>query len=216
MLRGLIVGLLLANALFWAWTQGWLTDVVGIDPQGEHEPHHLATQIDPDAIHLLAATGAAATAKPACLEAGPYTPAEIGRIEATVRGALPEGSWTLVRREKPGSWFIYMGRYTAPGAMQRKSEELKRLGVAFEELRFFPELEPGFSFGRYSRIEDAQEALKRLAAQRVRTARLVQLAPPLVTNAIRIPAAGPELQATAAGLKDQLAGKAFGACREGA
>jgi hypothetical protein len=215
MLRGLVVGLLTANLLFWAWTQGWLTNLVGIDPRGDHEPQRLAAQIDPQAIRVLQpGSVAVAVPKPMCLEAGPYTPAEAPKVEAAARTALPEGAWTLVRREKPGSWIIYTGRYASRESQQRKADELKRLNVAFEELHGVPELEPGFVFGRYNLREDAQEAAKRLSAQRVRTARVVQLVAPSVTQAIRIPKADAALQATAAALKPQLAGKTFSACRE--
>ncbi|MEW6695603.1 MAG: SPOR domain-containing protein [Pseudomonadota bacterium] len=59
MLRGLVIVLLLANALLWAWRQGWLGDAgLGAVPSGR-EPERLAQQVEPHRLRLLNPPGAA-------------------------------------------------------------------------------------------------------------------------------------------------------------
>lgn len=53
MLRALVVILMLANLAFYGWTQGWLTDVLGLSPDGDREPQRLMAQIDPAALRVL-------------------------------------------------------------------------------------------------------------------------------------------------------------------
>jgi hypothetical protein len=57
MLRALVVFLMLANAAFYSWTQGWLTDVLGLSPDGDREPQRLSAQIDPTALQVLSPGG---------------------------------------------------------------------------------------------------------------------------------------------------------------
>src|SRR5687767_1520963 len=99
MLRLLVVLLLAANGLFYAWTQGWLGDVFG-HPRGEREPARLAEQVRPDDVRLLppraaSAALAAAAGAPVCLEAGPFAGAVLDAAERQL-AALPPGSWTRV------------------------------------------------------------------------------------------------------------------------
>lgn len=50
MLRTLVLILLLVNAAFFAWSQGWLDQVVGVRPGVQHEPRRLALQVNPDRL----------------------------------------------------------------------------------------------------------------------------------------------------------------------
>jgi len=100
MLRTLVVLLLVANGAFFAWSQGWLDAVTG-SARGEREPARLAAQVRPDDVKLLspraasAALAAAATGGPVCLEAGPFTGAELEAAERRL-ATLPPGSWSRV------------------------------------------------------------------------------------------------------------------------
>src|SRR5690349_21298017 len=126
MLKGLLAGLLVANLLFWAWTQGALTSRTGQDPKGDREPQRVAEQRHPERIRVLAPGSLEKAApRPVCLEAGPFTQAELSKVEGAARGALPDGSWLLIRREKPGSWMTYMGPYNNRSFLQRKGDELR-------------------------------------------------------------------------------------------
>lgn len=215
MLRGLLVGLLVANLLFWAWTQGALTSLTGQNPQGDREPQRVAEQRHPERIHVLPPGSLEKTApRPQCMEAGPFTQADLAKVESAARAALPDGSWLLIRREKPGSWMTYMGPYNNRSFLQRKADELRKQSVAFEEVESSSSYAPGFAFGRYGRYDDALEALRRLQAQKVRPVRVVQIAPPSVSYTVRVPKADGAAQATAVQLKDPFGGKGFGNCRD--
>ncbi|MFM2065099.1 MAG: hypothetical protein RLZZ584_8 [Pseudomonadota bacterium] len=213
MLRALAVLLLVANLAVFGWTQGWLVGLIGQGPDSDREPRRLAAQVNADSIKVInPATLARLQNQTVCLEAGPFSQAELVQIDSLARSALPEGSWSLLTREKPGSWLIYMGKFPNREAMQRKADELKRLNVAFEELRGPAELLPGLGMGRFGRSDEAQESLRRLVERRVRSAKVVQLVAPSVSHHLRVPKADAALQASAASLRDQLLGKPFGAC----
>jgi len=69
MLRALVALLLLANAVFWVWSQGWLDDVVGIRSTGEREPQRLAQQVRPEIVRVLPGAGPAVPGTPAAASA---------------------------------------------------------------------------------------------------------------------------------------------------
>jgi hypothetical protein len=69
MLRALVALLLLANAVFWIWSQGWLDDVVGVRSTGEREPQRLAQQVRPEIVRVLPGAGPAAPVTPAAASA---------------------------------------------------------------------------------------------------------------------------------------------------
>ena len=58
MLRALLLLFLVANAVLWAYGQGWLA-AVGWSPQDHREPQRLAQQVAPQALRLLPPEGAA-------------------------------------------------------------------------------------------------------------------------------------------------------------
>lgn len=188
MLRSLLVSLVAANLGLFAWTQGWLGDVAGVSPERDREPQRLERQVAPDAVRILPPSTLVRQAPaPVCLEAGPFTSAELPQAERALRQVLPDGGWTLVTRERPGAWMAYMGRYTSRETMQRRADEMRRNEVAFEEVRGLPEYEPGFVFGRYNSEGDAQQAVQRLQARKVRFARVVRLEAPSTSHTLRVP-----------------------------
>lgn len=84
MLRTLALGLVGANLLFYAWTQGWLGAAAPVPPalQGR-EPDRLEQQVRPDAVTVLRPRAAAALAAqgastPAPSGAGASAPASSG------------------------------------------------------------------------------------------------------------------------------------------
>jgi hypothetical protein len=213
MLRLLAIVLLVANLLIFGGWQGWLAGVIGGGPDSDREPRRLASQVNGDAIKVVNPVALARMqSQTVCLEAGPFSQAELVQIDSLARSALPEGSWSLLTRERPGAWMVYVGKFAARDAMLRKAEELKRLNVPYEELRAPADLVPGLVLGRYGRNDEAQEALRRLADRRVRSARVVQLAAPAVSHHLRMPRADAALQASAVSLREQLLGKPFAAC----
>jgi hypothetical protein len=148
-----------------------------------------------------------------CLEAGPFASADVPRLEAALREALPSGTWTLTPRERPPQWLAYLGRFNDSEALRARADVLRDQNVRFEEVRGAPELEPGISLGRFDREADAREELRRLAQRGVRDVRVVALGPATApTYRLRIEQADSLLMAMTLRLKDKLQGKSLGLC----
>jgi len=217
MLRAWVALLLLANAAFFAWSQGWLDGVTGFRARGEREPERLLRQVHPEAVKVLspqavAAAASAAEARLACLEAGPFGPAEAITAEAALSGVLPTGGWTRVKVDTPGVWIVYMGKYPNREAQQKKEDELARIKVAFEALKNTPEHEPGLSLGRFDNRAGAEAALAQLTLRGVRRATVVELSKPSTAQLLRISRADGELAAKLAALKADARALGFAAC----
>ena len=213
MLRALVALLLVANLAFFGWSQGWLDGVVGVSARGDREPERLARQVDPDRIVILSAANAVLPAtQMACLEAGPFTPAEAAAAEAALQGLAPAGSWTNVRTEKPGTWLVYMGSYSDREALRRKEEEIRRVRAEFEEVSVPGEGEFGLSLGRFEDRALAERALIQVQQRGIRTARVVQASPTAVFHMLRIERADPALATQLTSAKADALGKGFYDC----
>ncbi len=225
MLQRVALLLVIANLLFFAWTQGWLDGITGLRAQGDREPERLARQVRPESVRILepseavpdaAAPPAAGAAEPtACLEAGPFaTGASISAIAAlqSAQPPLPAGSWADVTVERPGSWMLYMGRYANRDALAKKEEELRRTRVTFEEVKSPPEYELGFSLGRYDQRAAADKALEQLNLRGVRSARVVELAAPATLHLLRVDKADRPLAERLAALRSSALGRGFVPC----
>jgi hypothetical protein len=223
MLRALLLLLLLANALFFVWTRGWLAPAWPPPGRGDHEPGRLTAQVRPETVVVVtpaaaaAAGAAAAAARPVCLEAGPLSDAEIEpAIAALTEAGVPEGKWQRERVERPGTWAVYFGRFADDAALRAKQDELSRLKLAPQPVTAPPELVPGLMFAPAARREDADAALAALAQRGVRTARVVALPPPPPQHWLRAAQADADLQARLLALKSPalagVAGAGFIAC----
>ena len=216
MLRAAAIALVLANAAFFAWTQGWLDSVVGVRAIGDREPERLLRQVRPETIRILPPSALAAASPPACLEAGPFAAADLATAETALRTAWPTApadAWSSVKVDQPGAWIVYMGRYPNRDVLNRKQEELARRNVAFEEMHTPAALGPGLSLGRFDDRAEADKALEQFTQQGIRTAKVVELTTPTSVYLLRVDAADAALAALLSGLKaDALLGKAFTAC----
>ena len=234
MLRLAVIALLLANAGYYAYTQGWLRSA-GLAQPEQAEPLRVQQQIRPETLKVLrtqgttaaptppappataADAGASATAAAApaadageCLQAGVFDEKQAAALR-TAAASLPQGSWTLEPTPITGRWMIYMGRFDDQDTLDKKRAELRARKVDFD--RAGGTLELGLSLGRFSTEEAAQRGLTALNAQGVRTARVIlerQAAPgfmlklPAVTDAQR--------QQWLATLRPAMAGKTLGSC----
>lgn len=101
MLRSLLLVLVAANLLFFAFTRGWFDGVMGLSSRGDREPERIAAQVRPETIRVLPPdiAASAVAAGSSCYEAGPFSAADALGAEAALRSALPPGSWTDVRAE---------------------------------------------------------------------------------------------------------------------
>ena len=217
MLRAGVALLLLANAIFFAWSQGWLDGLTGFHARGDREPERLLRQVHPEAVKVLtpravAAAASAAEARLACLEAGPFGTADAGSVEAALGSALPAGSWTRVKVDTPAVWIVYMGKYPNRETQQKKEDELARIKVAFEALKNAPEYEPGLALGRFDNRADAELSLAQLTLRGVRSAKVVELGKPSSAHWLRVARADSELAAKLTALKVDARVLGFAAC----
>lgn len=237
MLRLVVILLVLANAGYFAWTQGLLAPL-GLSTQVQSESHRLQEQVQPEAIRLLNAprtdtasrtpptvqaaapveTSAPQTAAPvasppatACWRVGGYTPAQADALRQALQGqpALA-GLWQLDEAQTSGRWIVYMGKLNDE-LMARKKTELKEMNVEFREIRGGV-LGPALALGTFSTEAAAQQGLAIVTRKGVRTARVVQERPEATVFALRLPAVTDEQRAAVEALGEVLAGKRLSPC----
>lgn len=177
MLRVFVLLLLLANAVFFAWTQGALDQVLGIRSIGDREPERQAQQVRPGDLIVVSAASAVAVQPTAtqCLEAGPFSPAQVSAVEQAATSTQAGLTWSRRSAELPAVWALVMGPYPNRDALEKKIEELKRTRVTFEELTTPVNFRLALSLGRYESQQKANAALAALSNRGIKTARAVQL-----------------------------------------
>jgi len=219
MLRLLVLLLLLANGLYFAFTQGALREW-GFAPTQQAEPQRMGQQVRRESIRLLGAdeargleTAAAAQQRsPDCLQAGMFEEAQVAALRPALESLLPAGGWTLEPSVEPARWIVYMGRYPGTDAVNRKRAELRQLGISFENLAN-PALEPGLSLGGFASQAAATQYLDTLAQRGVRTARVLQERDELRGQVLRLPAVDEVVRARLDDIRALLGGKGLRACR---
>jgi hypothetical protein len=111
MLRTLLLLLLLANALVFAWSHNWLEPLLPAPGQADREPARLASQVHPEAVRILPptaasdATGAARQSALRCVEVGPFGLVDAAAAEAALEaGGLASGAWERDLRGPAQVW----------------------------------------------------------------------------------------------------------------
>lgn len=217
MLRTLVVALLLANAAYFAWANGYLR-AQGLAPQQDNEPQRLAQQIQPEGLRVLTAeesrrssAAAAPSATPVCLQTGMLDVPQVAQVRAAATSALPAGSWSLEAATVPARWILYMGKYPDAEAVERKKAELRNRQVSFQALDN-PTLEPGLSLGSFASEAAASEALALLGQRGIRTARVVQERSEATGQRLHLPEVTEALRPKLDALRPALAGQLLQAC----
>lgn len=218
MMRILLLVLILANGLYFAWTQGLLR-AYGFAPAQQSEPQRVQQQINPDAIRLLnpaelklAQDRAQGPQTPAqCLQAGPFDDAQAETLRAVLEANLPTGLWQLDAVQIPERWIIYMGRYTDAAAFAKKQAELIALQAKVEVVQT-PALAMGLSLGAFDSKGQAEEALAAFNKRGIRTAKVVRERAASTATELRLPSATEALRKSLDALAPQLAGKALRRC----
>ena len=229
MLRLLALFLVLANGVYYAWSENALR-AWGLARPTQTEPQRVAHQIRPEALKLVSAdearriaedappdspqaTATATTAATAavCLQAGLFGSAEAAVLRTRVEALLPAGRWSFEPASSPARWIVYMGKYPDPEQLRRKRGELRALHVAFDAPGN-PALEPGLSLGSFASQADAGAGLAALAQRGVRTARVVEQRPALHGQMLRLPVVDESLRPALQTLTPLLGGKALVAC----
>lgn len=97
MLRLAVLLLLLANAMYFAWSQGALA-LWGLAPAQQSEPQRLAQQIKPQAVRILGTDEASAIDTAAggswCLQAGVFEAGQVAGLRQLLE-SWPAGSWSF-------------------------------------------------------------------------------------------------------------------------
>lgn len=226
MLRLVAIALLLANAVYFAWTQGFLAGL-GLAPVQQSEPERLNAQIEPGTLRLLNgpraeaedvaqatdATPSSPEVAPAtsCWQASGFTAPQADALRAAlVSTGLNEALWQFSEAKSSGRWIVYMGRYNDE-QMAKKKGELRELKIEFREVNL-PSAGPGLALGTFSSEESVQQALKDVARKGVRTARAALERPESVSWTLRLPAITDEQRTSIESLGESLAGKKLQPC----
>jgi len=216
MLRFLVLLLLLANGVYFAWSQGKLP---GLTPEPQTESQRLQQQLRPEALRLLSKQelrGLEPTpmaAKPTeCLQAGPFNEEQGALLQPALASALPADSWTLTPLVEPARWIIYLGKYASASALAKKRAELASMNLQFEPLQN-PALKPGLSLGAYETQAAASTALGALSQRGLRNAKVLQEQPETRGLMLRLSRTDDALRARLNGLKPALGDKLLVPCK---
>ena len=164
----------------------------------------------PVALATAPASAPAPTGEPTqCLQVGGLNERQADALRQAA-AALPADSWTLEATTVPERWMVYMGRFADAEAVEKKRAELRAMGVSYDRPSYA--WEHGLSLGRFSSEERAQAALKDLARQGIRTARVVQERTESQVYTLRLPAVDRALQSQLPSLRRALAGKRLQPC----
>ena len=230
MLKAVVMLLVLANALFLAWSQGALANM-GLGrwatPGSTQEPERLGRQIQPERLRLeteaLVAPGAptpvsSQAASPApdpaelrCLQAGPYTEAQAPKLRDAMAKALPDGGWNLESSTQPARWIVYLGKLAGPDSLAAKKAELRLLKVEFRDVNN-PSLQPGLALGTFASEAAAEQAMRDLGKLAVKGARALAERPETTEFTLKLPQASESMAKRVTAQADALAGKPLQPC----
>jgi hypothetical protein len=222
MLRLLVLLIVLANGLYWAWTQGWLREM-GLTPVQQAEPQRVAQQIRPDSIRLLTAEEAArpdavvaasplAPPPPECLQTTLLDDRQVAALRPQLDTLLPIGSWSLEAGTESARWMVYMGPYSANDALAKKKTELRQINVSFDTITKTPP-GTGLSLGNHPSQAAANQQLDALARRGVRTARVLQERAEQRGQLLRLPVVDDALRIKLGDLQAALGDKTLQNCR---
>nr|WP_315464460.1 SPOR domain-containing protein [uncultured Rhodoferax sp.] len=218
MLRLIVLVLLLANGVYFAWSHDFLK-MYGFGPVAPNEPHRMEQQIKPEMIQLLSAgdlkkTEAVVQADQApkeCLQAGPFDDEQLASVRKALEAALPGGSWQIETTKEAARWIVYMGKYASADLQAKKRAELAGLGIKADTVAS-PELQPGLVLASFDSEASAKAELTKLAPQGVRTARVVRERDAAVAHQVKLSAVSEAVKAKLPELKPALGARVFKTC----
>jgi hypothetical protein len=218
--RTLALLLLLLNAGYWAWGEGWLLPY-GFGPVPQREPQRLAQQIHPQAITILSA----AEGQPppvvvppeptVCLQSELMSEAQADTVRSLLLASWPPESWLFQEVATPARWIVYMGKYASQAELARRRAALDYLELRTEPLSTAA-LAPGLSLGAYPTQSQANAALQVLRRRGVKTAKVVQEQPAGQSFRLRLPILDSALQAQLPELRAALPNGALESCPQDA
>lgn len=211
MLRTLVALLLLVNALFFAWTQGWLDPITGSHANSGREPQRMQLEQQRERLSILSPQAATALQQPVCLEFGPYASDESlrGAQAALERLGLTPAAWQVDSSEQPGVWAVATAKLESREQLSRKEDAFKRLKIDFEVLSGKPDEQPSLLLSRHPSEAAAKAALE--ARRPLRELRVLQLQAPQPRHLLRLPTANGLLARQISDSRE--AGKALGSAK---
>ena len=213
-LRLLVFFLLVANALYALWGQGYLA-WWGLVPKAVHEQEYLKTQVRPETLQLRQDQKQRQQAQrdnPTQCLISPLLNAQTAQtLEALATQTLSEDSWQSLPINTPGQWMIYMGRYPNEAVLVKKRQELERLRIGNIEAAP-PDYQPGLSLGYFDNPALAQTTLAQLQTRGARSAQIITLKPAVEGVYIRIDQATEAMRVQLAKMRPALQGQEFIPC----
>ena len=229
MLRFIVLALVLANAGYYAYSQGLLA-AYGFAPATQTEPQRVEQQIKPDMLRILnmqdgaqveslspppppqsPSSASSMTSALECLQVGMFNEEQTMVLRDKLVSTLPQNSWVIESALVPARWIVYMGKYNSDESVLKKKSELRGLGVSFEALNNIA-LEPGLSLGTFKTQPEAEAELVRIAKKGVKTAKVIQQGAEQRGQRLKLPAVDAALRSQLDAIKPQLAGKTFAVC----
>ena len=218
MLRLLVLILILANGVYYAWAEGMLR-AYGFAPAQQREPQRLAEQFRPQAIQVLTPTdfkraesqAQAELAPKECLMAGPFNDTQSAVLRRSLESTLANGSWQLDTVDFPARWIVYMGKFANAEALAKKRGELAVMKVTPQPLNN-PDLELGLSLGGFDTQAEANAELAKMALRGVHTAKVVQERVQGKQAQLKLPAVSPDTKSRLGDIKTALAGHPLHSC----
>lgn len=229
MLRFALLVLLVANAGYLAWSQGWMA-TLGWTPEVQTEPYRLKQQVRPDVLSVVPTPPAAATPPPTassnsatepdeeilpeitvCLQSENMDEAQSKKLQQVLQQSdLPSTSWEMQSSAISGRWMVYLGKFPNETALEKRRAELRTRKIGYD--RAGGSLEPGLSLGRFSSEDAATRELGQMLNQGVRGARVVQERAPQTLYALRLSHATAAQRSILQRLQPSMGGKALRAC----
>ena len=164
MLRGLLLGLVLANLAFFAWSAGYL----GASDDGR-EPGRLRDQLQPERLHVAVVDAVARPAPAACRRIEPLVASAADQLRADWE---TKGIRVSVQPIEENVFIVMIPALSDKATAERKSVELSRLGI--RDALVFPDRSPGpwaISLGAFRDEASAHDHLGRIIQRGVRSAR---------------------------------------------
>jgi hypothetical protein len=218
MLRLLLLVLILANGLYFAWTQGLLR-AYDFAPAQQSEPQRMAQQVKPEALRVLTPAeykgledqAKAAQTPTECLVAGPFSEAQAQALGRALEDKLPNGMWKMEPADISARWIIYMGKYTEAASLAKKRGELAAMNIKADDVTA-PGLAMGLSLGAFDSQAAADNALAQFTKRGIRTAKVVQERAQGTGAELKFPAVTAALKQKIEEIRPQLAGQPLRSC----
>jgi len=189
MMRVLVIVLLAVNALFFAWSRGWLDTVTGLPAQAGHEPQRLAAQQHPERIQPLAASAVAALARRSCLALGPLVGDTALVAAQTVLRSMGAAA-QVSSNEQPGVWAVATIKLGDADFRARKEATYKQMRLAFEPLEGLPAEQPAFVLSRHDSQAAADAQLEAYGKRGLKGLRVLALKPVQAQHTLVVQADG--------------------------